>query len=53
MKRYTLNAAEKAFSDKAAELLNQGYQVLPCAGASQNNLVQKPGAGNRPAPFTF
>lgn len=31
MKHYTLNAAEKAFIDKTAELLNQGYQVLPCA----------------------
>lgn len=41
MKRYTLNAAEKAFSDKAAELLNQGYQVLPCAMSGHQGEIAK------------
>lgn len=41
MKQYTLNAAEKAFSDKAAELLNQGYQVLPCGMSDLQGEVAK------------
>lgn len=41
MKQYTLNAAEKAFSDKAAELLNQGYQVLPCGMSGHQGEVAK------------
>lgn len=41
MKHYTLNAAEKAFSDKTAELLNQGYQVLPCAMSGSQGEVAK------------
>lgn len=41
MKRYTLNITEKAFSDKTAELLNQGYQVLPCAMSGHQGEVAK------------
>lgn len=41
MKHYTLNAAEKAFSDKTAELLNQGYQVMPCAMGGHQGEIAK------------